>query len=79
MRNVHRALTFLGLVVSLAASNAVACANTDEDCELLGEAGPGQTPSPASSGTGGSGGGGTICDMSPRENPDAVSDELLQL
>jgi hypothetical protein len=76
MLNVHRALTFLGLVVIGVAGQAVACANTAEDCSLIGEACPGQTPTTTSvTGTGGAGGGNSICDMHPKDNPAAISDD----
>jgi hypothetical protein len=76
MRNVHRALSFLGLVVTGVATQAVACANTAEDCALIGEACPGQTPTTTSAtGTGGGGGGNSICDMPPKDNPGAITDD----
>jgi hypothetical protein len=75
MRNVHKALTFLGLIAFGAAAQGVACANTVEDCALIGEACDGQTPQGASSsGTGGSG-GGALCDQHPKDNPGAIADE----
>jgi hypothetical protein len=75
MRNVHKALTLLGLIVVGAAAQGVACANTVEDCALIGELCPGQTPqASSSSGTGGVG-GGSLCDLHPKDNPAAITEE----
>lgn len=75
MRNVQKALTFLGLIAFGAAAQGVACANTAEDCALIGELCAGQTPQTSSSSTGGGSGGGALCDQHPKDNPAAVSDE----
>ena len=74
MRNVHKALTFLGLMAVGAAAQGVACANTVEDCTLTGELCAGQTPdATTSSGVGGSG-GGALCDQHPKDNAAAIAD-----
>jgi hypothetical protein len=74
MRTVHKTLTLLGLLVVGAAVQGVACANTDDDCALIGTACPGQTPTSTATGGGSQPDGGSLCDQSPKDNPDAVSD-----
>jgi hypothetical protein len=74
MRTVHKTLTLLGLFVVGAAVQGVACANTDDDCALIGTACPGQTPTTTATGGGNQPDGGSLCDQSPKDNPDAVSD-----
>lgn len=78
MRNVHKALTYLGFgsVVMGAAIHGIACANTAEDCNLLGEL-CSKVVSTATTGTG-TGGNGTVnplCEQDPTTNPDALSEE----
>jgi len=76
MLTTYRALSFLGLLTASATLQGFACANTAEDCSLLGTACPGETPGTTSTGTdGGSDGGKPLCEQDPRESPGSVIDK----